>query len=284
MVRIITSVLAFALALSGASSDWERARQLYEITEYDQSLKILQSIAVKDAAVYALMGRDYLMSGDFKKATDVLEKAVAAEPNNSEYVMWLGRAFGRRAETSNPFSALGHASKARQYFERAAELNPGNIEALNDLLEFELEAPGFMGGGLDKAKATIARISQVDPSEGHWAQSTLDEKKKEYGSAEAHLRRALELAPQQVGRVTDLARFLYKQGRYQEADQTFARAEQIAPGNVKLLYVRAESYVKSGRNLQVAKDLLQRYLKATVSPEDPPKSDARKLLRQIEGS
>ena len=284
MVRIITSVLAFALALSGASPDWERARQLYEITEYDQSLKILQSIAVKDAAVYALMGRDYLMSGDFKKATDVLEKAVAAEPNNSEYVMWLGRAFGRRAETSNPFSALGHASKARQYFERAAELNPGNIEALNDLLEFELEAPGFMGGGLDKAKATIARISQVDPSEGHWAQSTLDEKKKEYGSAEAHLRRALELAPQQVGRVTDLARFLYKQGRYQEADQTFARAEQIAPGNVKLLYVRAESYVKSGRNLQVAKDLLQRYLKATVSPEDPPKSDARKLLRQIEGS
>src|SRR5207248_8706992 len=108
------------------------------------------------ATVYALMGRDYLMSGDFKRATDVLEKAVAAEPNNSEYVMWLGRAFGRRAETSNPFSALGHASKARQYFERAAELNPGNIEALNDLLEFELEAPGFMGGGLDKAKATIA--------------------------------------------------------------------------------------------------------------------------------
>jgi tetratricopeptide (TPR) repeat protein len=147
-----------------------------------------------------------------------------------------------------------------------------------------LEAPGIMGGGLDKAKSTIARISRVDPSEGHWAQSTLDEKRKEYSSAEAHLRRALELAPQQVGRFTDLARFLYKQGRYQEADQTFARAEQIAPDNVKLLYVRAESYVKSGRNLQIAKDLLQRYLKATISPEDPPKADAVKLLRKIEGS
>ena len=272
------------MAVLADSPQLVRARQLYEITEYDESIHILQAIPVKDAAVYALIGRNYLMSGDFKKASDALEKAVAAEPNNSDYVLWLGRAYGRRAETSNPFSAVGHASKARQYFERATELNPHNIEALNDLLEFELEAPGFMGGGLDKARTTIDRISRVDPSEGHWAQSTLDEKRKEYGSAEAHLRRALELAPQQVGRLTDLARFLNKQGRYQEADQTFARAEQLAPNNVKLLYVRAESYVKSGRNLELAKDLLQRYLKSTISPEDPPKADARKLLRRIEGS
>ena len=283
-VRPLTFFFTATLAVLADSRGFERARQLYDTTEYDESLHVLQAIPVKDAAVYALMGRNYLMNGDFKKATDVLEKAVAAEPNNSDYVLWLGRAYGRRAETSNPFSALGHASKARQYFERAAELNPRNIEALNDLLEFEMEAPGFMGGGLDRAKSTIDRISRVDPSEGHWAQSTLDEKRKEYGSAEEHLRRALELAPQQVGRLTDLARFLYKQGRYQEADQTFARAEQIAPNNVKLLYVRAESYVKSGRNLEVARDLLQRYLKATISPEDPPKADARKLLRRIEGS
>jgi len=282
-VRILTVSLAAAWSIFAAGSEFERAKQLYEITEYTDSLKILQAIQPKDAAVYALMGRDYLMSGEFKKATDALEKAVAAEPNNSDYVLWLGRAYGRRAETSNPLSALGHASKARQYFERAAQLNPKNIEALNDLLEYQMEAPGFMGGGLDKAKNTIARISQVDPSEGHWAQSTLDEKRKEYGSAEEQLRRALELAPQQVGRLTDLARFLSKQGRYQEAEQTFARAEQIAPNNVKLLYVRAETYVHSHRNLEVAKDLLQRYLKSTISPEDPPKADARKLLRQIEG-
>ncbi len=283
-MRILTFLLIAATVLFAAGSELEQARQLYETTEYDQSLKILQALPAKDAAVYFLMGQDYLMNGEFKKSSEALEKAVAAEPNNSDYVMWLGRAYGRRAETSNPLSALGHASKARQYFERAVELNPRNIEALNDLLEFQLEAPGIMGGGLDRARTTIAHISQVDPSEGHWAQSTLDEKRKEYSSAEAHLRRALELAPQQVGRFTDLARFLYKQGRYQEADQTFARAEQLAPGNVKLLYVRAESYVKSGRNLELAKDLLHRYLKSTISPEDPPKADARKLLRRIEGS
>ena len=283
-MRSVSLLLAGALFLSAGNLDVDRARQLYDITEYDQSLKVLQAIPVKDGPIYELMGRDYFMSGDYKKATDALEKAVAADPNNSDYYLWLGRAYGRRAETSNPLSALGHASKARQYFERSAQLNPRNIEALNDLLEYYMEAPGFMGGGMDKAKATVARIAQVDPSEGHWAQSTLDETRREYGSAEEQLRRAIELAPQQVGRFMDLARFLYKQGRYQEADQTFAHAEQLAPNNVKLMYVRAESYVHSKRNLQAAKDLLQRYLKATISPDDPPKAEARRLLQKIEGS
>ena len=283
-MKLLTLLLAGAVAVCAGSPEFERARQLYNITEYDQSLKILQAIPAKDGPVYELMGRNYLMNGEFKKATEVLEKAVAGNPNSSDYYLWLARAYGRRAETSNPFSAVGHASKARQYFERAVQLNPRNLEALNDLLEYYLEAPGFMGGGLDKAQATVTRIAQVDPSEGHWAQSTLDEKRKEYGSAEEQLRRAVELAPHQAGRFMDLAKFLYKQGRYQEADQTFAHAEQLAPNDVKLMYARAESYVKFGRNLHVAKDLLQHYLKATVSPDDPPKADARKLLHQIEGS
>ena len=57
--------------------------------------------------MYELMGRNYYMQADYKKATEVLEKAVAADPGNSEYALWLGRAFGRRAETSSPFTAPG---------------------------------------------------------------------------------------------------------------------------------------------------------------------------------
>jgi len=261
----------------------EQARKLYDLTEFEQSLKILQAIPQKNSEVYELVGRNYFMTGEYKRATEALEKAVAAEPHNSDYVLWLGRAYGRRAETSNPFSAMGHASKARQYFERAAELNPRNIEALNDLLEYYLEAPGFMGGGMEKARATVARISQADPAEGHWAQSKLDEKHKELASAEEQLRRALELSPNRVGRVIDLARFLARQGRFQESDQHFARAEQMAPDLPKLMYVRADVYIKSGRHLDLARDLLKRYLASTITPEDPPKAEARKLLRQIEG-
>jgi Flp pilus assembly protein TadD len=111
----------------------------------------------------------------------------------------------------------------------------------------------------------------------------LDERRKEYGSAEEHLRRAIDLAPHQVGRVIELAKFLSKQGRYQEADQSFARAEQMAPNSPRLMYAKADSYIKAGRKLKEARELLEHYLSATVTPDDPPKADARKLLRQIQG-
>jgi len=48
-----------------------------------------------------------------------------------------------------------------------------------------------------------------------------------------------------------------------------------------VIYERASAYVKSGRNLDEARKLLQRYLQAPITPSDPPKSDAQSLLRKI---
>lgn len=279
-----TAVLIGLSVVCSYAADLEQARKLYERTEYDASLRLLQTIPQKDGAAYYLAGQNYFMTGDYKQAAEALEKAVACEPRNSDYVLWLGRTYGRKAEMANPFSALAQATKARRYFEKAVELDPRNIEALNDLLEFYMEAPSLVGGGTEKAKATVERIGQVDAAEGQWAQSHLDEKRKQWASAEEHLRRAVDLAPHQAWRLVDLAKFLARQGRYQEAEQNFARAAQLAPEAPKLLYARADAYVRSHRNLEVAKSLLERYLKSDITPEDPPKAEARKLLRQIEGS
>ena len=41
----------------------------------------------------------------------------------------------------------------------AAQLEPANPEILGDLLEYYLEAPGFLGGGFDKASTN--RIAEV---------------------------------------------------------------------------------------------------------------------------
>jgi Flp pilus assembly protein TadD len=278
---LLLGLSAVALA---AGPELNQARKLYNLTEFDQSLRVLQAIPDKDGAAYELMGRNYYMQSDYKKATEVLEKAVAAGPDNSEYALWLARAFGRRAETSSPFTAPGYASKARQYFEKAAQLNPRNLEALTDLFEYYLQAPGFLGGGLDKAQVTAHQIAAIDPAEGHWSQAKLAERRKEYGSAEDQLRRAIEVSPHQVGRFIDLARFLARQGRLQEADQSLARAQKIAPNSPKLVFAQADLYIKHGRNLELAKDLLKRYLSMTLSPDDPPKSQAEKLLRQVRGT
>ena len=280
----LISMFGFAWLAWASGPDLDRANKLYNITEFQQSLEVLRAVPNKDAAVYELMGRNYYGQGDFRRATEALEQAAILAPGNSGVYLWLGRAYGRRAETSSIITAPGLANKARQFFEKAAQLNPANLEAQSDLFEYYLEAPGILGGGFDKAAATAAQIARISPSEGYWAQARLAEKHKEFGSAEAQLRRALEIAPQQVGRLIDLARLLTRRGRYQEADQSLAKAEQIAPNSARLMYAKADLYIKSKRNLDIARELLKRYLNSTLTPEDPPKADAAKLLKQVQGS
>src|ERR1035441_7133948 len=283
-VKRLLSILAIAWLAWAAGPDMDSARKLYDVTDFQQSLQVLHAVSNKDAAVYDLMGRDYYGQGEFKKATEALERAVALEPGNSGFHLWLGRAYGRRAETSSMISAPGLANKARQSFERAVQLNPVNLEAQSDLFEYYLQAPGFLGGGFDRAAATAAQIARISPSEGYWAQARLAEKRKEFGTAEAQLRRALEIAPQQVGRLIDLARLLTRRGRYQEADRSLAKAERIAPNSPRLMFAKADLYIKGKRNLDVARELLKRYLNSTLTPEDPPRADAEKLLKQVQGS
>src|ERR1044071_8636597 len=113
--RVIRSALILFVSslslLPAAGPEFEKARKLYNLTDFDASLKILQAIPEKDAPVYELIGRNYYMQTEYKKATEALEKAGAADPSSSEVAMWAGRAYGRRAETSSVITAPGYASK-----------------------------------------------------------------------------------------------------------------------------------------------------------------------------
>src|SRR5437667_3042281 len=191
---------------AGSAQPLDQAAKLYHQTNYEDSLKLLTTLPEKDGPVFALIGKNQFMLGEFKKASEAYEKAVAADPSNSEYEHWLGKAYGRRAETSSPFTAPGLASKARQHFEKAVALNPRNQEAVSDLFEYYLEAPGFLGGGLDKAARIAEKMTRLDPAEGFWAQARIAERRRDFTAAEDRLRRAVEAAPKQVGRVIDLAK------------------------------------------------------------------------------
>jgi tetratricopeptide (TPR) repeat protein len=260
-----------------------KAEELYGRTEYRSSLALLDPNS-NDAATNNLIGRDRFMMGDFRKATDYFQKAAQLDPKNADHALWLGRAWGRRAETSNPLFAPAYASKARQSFEQAVALDGRNQEALSDLFDYYLEAPGFLGGGYDKAEWIAQRISAIDPAEGFFARAKLAEKRSEYSAAELQLRHALESAPKQVGRVLDLAKFLASQGRNRESDALFEQAEQMAPDAPKVWYARADTLIKTRRNPEEAKRLLQRYLSASITPDDPSKDQATRLLRQVPGA
>jgi tetratricopeptide (TPR) repeat protein len=270
-------------ALPSRGQDLAKAEELYQRTNFEVSLGLLNKQASSGPETF-LLGRNYFMLGDFKKASEYLQKAAAAEPNNSEYLDWLGRAYGRRAENANPLLAPGLASKARESFERAVQLNGSNSEALSDLFDFYLDAPGFLGGGVDKAGAVASRMAAVDPSEAYFEEARLAEKHQHYDRAEQRLRQAVALAPQEVSHLIALAKFLSNQGRTRESDAVFQEAEKINPNAPKLWYARADVLIKQKRNLNEAKLLLHKYVNASITVNDPPREKAMRLLKEVGGA
>jgi Flp pilus assembly protein TadD len=280
MRRISATLLVFCAVLAAAAPSLDTARVLYQRTEYSQSLAILLGVHDKDAATMQLIGQNYFMLGEYKKATDALEKAATLSADNPETLNWLGRAYGRRAETANPFTAPGYATKARVMLERSVVLDPSNKEATGDLMDYYLDAPGFLGGGMQKAEALAKLIGQTDPAEGHYAQALIEDHRKQYDQAEQQLRRAAELAPRQVGRVMALAKYLAKRGRISESEAMFDQAARMAPNNPKILFDRADTYIKEKRNLGEARELLEKYLRSPLTPDDPPRHEAEALLKK----
>jgi Flp pilus assembly protein TadD len=277
-------VYFFVSVASAASADVvTSAGALYQHTEYENSLRILAQNSAPDAPTYLLTGKNYFMLGDYKKAIDSFEKALKENPRSSDAELWLGRGWGRRAENGGGPMAMIYASRTRQCFEKAVALDPSNREAKNDLFDFYLNAPGFLGGGVDKAEAAATGIAAERPAEYEFEEAQIAEKKNDFAAAEAHLRRAIELASGEPGRIVDLARFFGKRGRLAESDRLFAQAKALAPEKPGIALAEARTDIENHRNLEQARKLLESYLQSSLTPDDTPRQEAEKLLKRAGG-
>jgi hypothetical protein len=124
-------------------------------------------------------GQTLYEQGKHDAAIEEFTAAVALEPSNSMAHLWLGRALGRRAEKANMLQAMLLVGKVRAEFEHAVALDPMNVEARSDLLEFYLEAPACFGGGLDKAEQQADAITKLDDAEGGRAHSLIAARRNE---------------------------------------------------------------------------------------------------------
>jgi Flp pilus assembly protein TadD len=174
------------------------------------------------------------------------------------------------------------ATHARKNFEKAVEMDASNHEAAGDLLDYYLGAPAFMGGGINKAEDLARRVAATDPAEAEYLLAQIEDKRKRFDTAEAHLRRAWELEPRKVSRLLPLAVHLARHGRAKESDALFAEATKREPRNPHVVFAQAETYVETHRNLEDARQLLREYLTLPLTPDDPPRHSAEALLAKIE--
>jgi cytochrome c-type biogenesis protein CcmH/NrfG len=233
-----------------------------------------------DAEAHAQLCRAYYSIQDWDHAISSGEKAVNLSPDQSNYHLWLGRAYGEKADASSFFSAAGLAKKVRISFERAVELDGSNIAARSDLAEFYMEAPGIMGGGQDKARAQADALMKRAPAKAHWVLGRLAEKNKDTTVAEQEYKAALEATHNGAEGWLDLAIFYRRTSRMADLDSAIEKLNAAPIKNTDVLVDAAANLLRSEHNLPMAAQLLKRYL-AGKTVEDAPAFRAHMLLGTV---
>jgi hypothetical protein len=150
---------------------------------------------------------------------------VAAHPRHSGCYLASGNALGAKARHAGPVAAMGYATRIRDDFLKAVELDPHNTDARFALLDYYMQAPRLVGGGKARARALAAQTEAVDPAAARLMQAQLALGEKDDANAQAIL---LALQPGSDEMLADRQReLLVTLGQHYQADGKAADSERI---------------------------------------------------------
>lgn len=162
------------------------------------------------------------------------EQCIAAHPQRSECFEALGNVLGTKAQIGGIVSAMGYAGKIRDAFIKAVELDPKNYQARSSLLQYYLQAPGFVGGGKGKAQSLVVETNKVSPAAGALLQATIDLSDEKFARAEAAALAVIVdgnevLSDMQRGVLSNLGHAYIKEKKYMDAERLFRELNQRFP-------------------------------------------------------
>jgi tetratricopeptide (TPR) repeat protein len=259
------------------------AEALLKAGQPDRALHLLNAEVQNhpnNAAAYNLLSRVYFQLELWDQAMHMAEKSVALEPHNSLYHQWLGRAAGRKAENSNPFTAFGLARRVKAEFERAVALDGNNFSARSDLTEYYLEAPGFLGGDKNKARAQADAIAPHDPALAQYLYAKVEEKQGS-GRAEDLYKKAITASDNGARYWVELAYYYRRAGRPQEMESAIVSSKTGLHHDGMPAFDGAFLLLRTGHNFPDAVEMLRHYLEGSDLSEEGPTFRAHYLLGEL---
>lgn len=260
--------------------------------EADKALAILGSLpsagpstGMDQALAHNLACRVRLTLEQWDAAVNECDQAVHLAADNSDFHLWLARAAGQKAGHANFLNAFSLARKARAEFEESVRLNPRNADALADLGEFYRQAPGVIGGGIDKAQAIAAQLDKVSPNRAHHLRAAIAEGQKDFSTAEHEFKQAIASSPHPALEWTSLASFYRRQKRFGEMESAVHSAQSAAARDhhaAVALFDGAGVLAEANRNLVLAAKMLTDYLAGPDKTEDAPAFVAHLRLAHLE--
>ncbi len=278
--RFLLNLVAVAFGFAAHAA--QTPEQLLARGQADRALALLNgelSAHANDAAALNLQCRVYFSEGQFDAAQGPCERAVAAAPGSALYHLWLGRVLGRKAEHAPALQAFGLARKTHAEFERAHQLDPRDREAAEDLGEYYVEAPRFIGGGHAKALILADETAAWAPDLAHSlrAQVAQAEKKPDVEESE------WKAAGANPGALLALASFYGRQNRIPEMLATLDQAVARDAAQDGTLVSASELLTRYGQRPDQAVALLRSYLASPNQTEDAPAFRVHAQLAKLLG-
>ncbi|HTV81394.1 MAG TPA: tetratricopeptide repeat protein [Acidobacteriaceae bacterium] len=236
-----------------------------------ESLDTVLAQAPSDAVAHNLRCRVYYEEQHWDQAIADCQAAVLLDTRNSDYHLWLGRAYGQKAASiSSLLAAYKLAHKVAAEFRQAVQLDPQNAAALSDLGEFDVRAPHVAGGGINRAQAVLQQLRSVSLSDALILQGRIAEKKKDYPAAEADYRAAIAQTKDPASAWMDLASFYLRCGRTSDAVTAAYNGAAIDRQHGPALVQGATDLDATGRDPGTAIQWLREYLASPAQSEEAP--------------
>ena len=212
--------------------------------------------------------RDLLRAGQVDDAIAQAEKATAARADDGKAWLWLGNAYGRKALEVGMLSKPKWAGKCRDAYEKAVAVSPSDPDARLSLMQYYLQAPGFLGGGRDKAEAQAAAMQSIGPAWGHIGRAALllsDDKDDEAVTA---YQDALAADPTNYRAALGVISLHIGGKRFAEARQVVDAALARDPRDAVGLYMRGRIAVDDGQDIDQGIESLATYITLENRPEE----------------
>ena len=281
---------ALFLALPGiatAAGPANSARQDLDFGRADEALQSLSATLAqnpKDAQAMNLRCRVFYQEEQWDRAIADCEAAVELNPADSNFHLWLGRAYGQKAAHASLVSSYPLARRVRAEFEQAVQLDPHNAAALAELGEFDVMAPLVVGGGLAKAEALVPELRTGAPGASLYLTARIAEERKDYTAAEAGFKSAIRQSSYPADAWMDIASFYRRRGRFAEMLTAAHTGASLDSSHGSALVDGASNLALAGREPQTAIQWLQLYLTSHAQSEIAPsfvvRAQLARLLRQ----
>jgi tetratricopeptide (TPR) repeat protein len=284
LAAAVILLVPLAAAVFAASSRTDEGVRLFDARRLSESRATLEAAArddPRDARAAYYLGRALVAQDELDKAVESLERAASLDPTSSEIYQWLGRALGFLAARVNVFRQASLAPRVRRAFERAVELGPDNVEARLDLLEYYVQAPGIMGGSLEKARVQAAEIARRDRMRGYRAAGRIADHDKRFDAALAEYARAESEFPERLEPALWAANVHVARKNYGKAFDALESFLARNPTNMPACFHVGRVAAISGDRLERGEECLTRYLAYEPKKDEPQQPLALARLGQI---